>query len=155
VAAGGVEAAELAGRIGDGLIGTAPEEAIVDAFADAGGAGKPRYAQATVCWADREKDAWRTALEWWPNAALRGPLSQELPLPSHFEDATAMVTEEDVAQVVVCGPDIEGHLELIEKYEKAGFTHVYVHQVGPDQDGFLDFYSSEILPRYAKATVGA
>ena len=155
VAAGGVEAAELAGRIGDGLIGTAPEEAIVDAFADAGGAGKPRYAQATVCWAEREKDARRTALEWWPNAALRGPLSQELPLPSHFEDATAMVTEKDVAQVVVCGPDIEGHLELIEKYEKAGFTHVYVHQVGPDQDGFLDFYSSEILPRYAKATVGA
>ena len=79
VAAGGVEAAELAGRIGDGLIGTAPEEAIVDAFADAGGAGKPRYAQATVCWAEREKDARRTALEWWPNAALRGPLSQELP----------------------------------------------------------------------------
>jgi len=43
----------------------------------------------------------------------------------------------------------------VKFYEKAGFTHVYIHQVGPDQDGFLDFYSSEILPRYAKATVGA
>ena len=154
VAAGGVEAAELAGRIGDGLIGTAPEEAIVDAFADAGGAGKPRYAQATVCWAESEKEARRRALEWWPNAALRGPLSQELPLPSHFEEATAMVTEDDVARVVVCGPDVDSHLELIGTYEKAGFTHVYVHQVGPDQQGFLDFYSSEILPRYSKAPTG-
>jgi G6PDH family F420-dependent oxidoreductase len=151
VAAGGVEAAELAGRVGDGLIGTAPDEAIIAAFEGAGGTGKPRYAQATVCWAESEKEARRTAHAWWPNAALRGPLGQELPLPSHFEEATAMVTEDDVAQVVVCGPEVDRHLELIDTYEKAGFTHVYVHQVGPDQDGFLDFYSSEILPRYSKA----
>ena len=155
VAAGGVEAAELAGRIGDGLIGTAPDEAIVDAFADAGGAGKPRYAQATVCWAETEKDARRTALEWWPNAALRGPLGQELPLPSHFEEAAAMVNEDDIAKVIACGPDADSHLELLEKYERAGYTHVYVHQVGPDQDGFFDFYASDILPRYSHAPVGA
>ena len=146
-----MEAAELAGRIGDGLIGTAPEEAIVDAFETPAGRASRATARLTVCWAESEKEARRTAHEWWPNAALRGPLSQELPLPSHFEEAAAMVTEDDVAQVVVCGPDVDGHLELIEEYEKAGFTHVYVHQVGPDQDGFLDFYASEILPRYAKA----
>ncbi len=153
VAAGGVEAAELAGRIGDGLIGTAPDEATLDAFDGAGGTGKPRYAQATVCWAESEGEARRTALEWWPNAALEGPLGQELPLPSHFEEAVAMVTEDDVARVIACGPDADSHLELVDKYEKAGYTHVYVHQVGPDQDGFLDFYASEILPRYSSATV--
>ena len=156
LAAGGPEAAELAGRIGDGLIATAPDETIVEAFDDAGGAGKPRYAQLTVCWAKRERDARRTALEWWPNAALQGPLGQELPLPSHFEEAAGMVTEDDVAKVVVCGPDVDRHVELVEKYAASGYTHVYVHQVGPDQDGFLEFYASEILPRYAgAATVGA
>jgi len=148
-----VEAAELAGRIGDGLIGTAPDEATLDAFDGAGGTGKPRYAQATVCWAESEGEARRTALEWWPNAALEGPLGQELPLPSHFEEAVAMVTEDDVARVIACGPDADSHLELVDKYEKAGYIHVYVHQVGPDQDGFLDFYASEILPRYSSATV--
>jgi G6PDH family F420-dependent oxidoreductase len=155
VAAGGTEAAELAGRIGDGLIATSPDESLVDAFDDAGGAGKPRYAQATVCWAEREADARRTALEWWPNAALRGPLGQELPLPSHFEEAAAMVSEDDIAEAVVCGPEVDRHVELLETYGKAGFTHVYVHQVGPDQEGFLDFYASEILPRYARTGVGA
>ena len=155
VAAGGIEAAELAGRIGDGLIGTAPDAETVDAFEAEGGAGKPRYAQVTVCWAESEKDARRTALEWWPNAALKGPLGQELPLPSHFEEATGMVTEDDVAKVVVCGPDVDSHVELVEKYAAAGYTHVYVHQVGPDQDGFIEFYASELLPRYAGATVGA
>ena len=105
VAAGGTEAAELAGRIGDGLISTAPDGELMAAFDDAGGADKPRYAQITVCWAESDAAARRTAHEVWPNAALRGSLGQELPLPSHFEAAAAMVTEDDVAKAVVCGPN--------------------------------------------------
>jgi coenzyme F420-dependent glucose-6-phosphate dehydrogenase len=145
VAAGGPEAAELAGRIGDGLVSTAPDAELVERFEQAGGSG-PKYAQLTVCWARREEEARKTAFEWWPNAALKGPLSQELPLPSHFEQAAEMVTEEDVAELVVCGPDRDAHLEGIAKYAEAGFDHVYVHQVGPHQEGFLDFYASEVLP---------
>ena len=44
----------------------------------AGGAG-PRYGQLTVCWAASEEEALRSGLAWWPNAALNGELSQELP----------------------------------------------------------------------------
>jgi coenzyme F420-dependent glucose-6-phosphate dehydrogenase len=145
VAAGGTEAAELAGQVGDALVSTAPERPLVDAYAKAGGRG-PRYGQLTVCWAATEREARRTALEWWPNAGLQGPLSQELPLPSHFEEAVAMVTEDDVAESVVCGPDLDAHLEGIEAFATAGFDHVYVHQVGPDQAGFLEFYAREVLP---------
>ena len=151
VAAAGSEAAELAGRIGDGLISTSPQASIVEEFDAAGGSGKPRYGQMTVCWAEREEDARRTALEWWPNAALEGPLGQELPLPSHFEEAAAMVTEDTIAEAIVCGPDPEAHASRIDEYLEAGFTHVYVHQVGEDQEGFLRFYASEILPRYQRA----
>ena len=155
VAAGGTAAAELAGRIGDGLISTSPEKELVEAFDEAGGESKPRYAQVTVCWAEREDEARRTALEWWPNAALEGPLGQELALPSYFEAASAMVPEDDVAKAIVCGPDPEAHAKRIDEYVHAGFTHVYVHQVGPDQDGFLRFYASEILPRYEHASLAA
>jgi G6PDH family F420-dependent oxidoreductase len=144
VAAGGPEAAELAARVGDGLVATSPDGELVDTFADAGGGG-PRYGQLTVCWAETEGEARRTALEWWPNAGLRGPLSQELALPSHFEAAAAMVSEEDIVKSVVCGPDSAAHLEAIEQFADAGFDHVYVHLVGPHQDGFLDFYEREIL----------
>jgi coenzyme F420-dependent glucose-6-phosphate dehydrogenase len=35
-----------------------------------------------------------------------------------------MVTEEEVAQEIVCGPDSDAHLEAIEKFEKAGYDHV-------------------------------
>jgi G6PDH family F420-dependent oxidoreductase len=155
IAAGGPEAAELAGRMGDGLIGTAPDRETLDAFDAAGGAGKPRYAQVTVCWAESEDEARRTALEWWPNGALKGPLGQELPLPSHFEQASAMVTEETIAEAVVCGPDPEAHAKAIDEYVDAGYTHVYLHQVGPDQEGFFRFCESEILPRYQRVAARA
>jgi len=147
VAASGPGAAEAAGRFGDGLCSTAPKAEITKAFKAAGGNG-PRYGQMTVCWAASEAEAKRTALKIWPNAALGGELSQELPTPAHFEQATSKSTEEQVAEQVVCGPDPQRHIELIKKYVDAGFDHVYVHQVGPDQDGFINFYQREILPQF-------
>jgi hypothetical protein len=74
-------------------------------------------------------------------------LSQELPLPRHFEQAIQTIGEEDVADVIVCGPDAELHLEAIRKYVAAGVDNVYVHQVGPDQAGFFRFYQHEVMPR--------
>ncbi len=155
VAAGGAKSAELAGRIGDGFVGTAPERELLEAFDDGGGAGKPRFGQLTVCWAESEAEARRAAHEIWPNAALEGPLAQELPLPSHFEAAAAMVTADDVAKSVVCGPDVEKHADAIDAFVDAGYDHVYVHQVGPDQEGFFRFAEQELLPRYARAPAAA
>jgi coenzyme F420-dependent glucose-6-phosphate dehydrogenase len=145
VAAAEPDAVELAARIGDGLVSTAPESELVRGYLEAGGTG-PRYGQVTVCWAESEEDALRTALDLWPNAGLKGPLSQELAVPEHFEEAAAMVSEDDIAETIVCGPDPDKHLAGIRKFVEAGFDHVYVHQVGPDQEGFLDFYAREILP---------
>lgn len=151
VAAGGPEAGELAGKIGDGLVVTSPDEETLDAFEEAGGRDKPRYGQLTVCWAESDDEARRTAHEWWPNAALASPLGQELPLPSHFESAARMVDENAVAEAVVCGPDPDRHMEAIREFERAGVDRVFVHQVGPEQDGFFRFYEREILPRFARA----
>jgi coenzyme F420-dependent glucose-6-phosphate dehydrogenase len=144
VAAGGPEAAKLAGEAGDALISTSPDQELVEAYREAGGGG-PRYGQLTVCWAENEQDAVRTALEWWPTAALKGELSYELPLPRHFEQAAENVDEEAIAEVIVCGPDVDRYLEQITKFEDAGFDHVYIHQVGPDQQGFFSFAERELL----------
>jgi len=151
VAAAGQNAAELAGRIGDALVAVSPDEELVQTFEDAGGAGKPKYGQVTVCWAEDEEEAARTAYEIWPNATTPGDLSQELALPRHFRQASENVTVEDIAESVVCGPDPEKHRERIQEFVDAGFDHVYVHQIGPDQDGFMRFYEREILASAAAA----
>lgn len=85
-----------------------------------GGQGATTYEMLTVCWGPTEAEARKTALEWWPNAALRGPLGQELSFPSQFEQAAAMVDEDAVADAVVCGPDPQAHLEGIRTWAEAG-----------------------------------
>jgi coenzyme F420-dependent glucose-6-phosphate dehydrogenase len=47
-------------------------------------------------------------------------------------------------QDVVCGPDPELWKARIEEFAGAGFTHVYLHQVGPDQEGFFRFFEREL-----------
>ncbi len=155
VAAVGTESAELAGRWGDGLISTAPKKELIQTFQSSGGTGKTHIGQLTVCWAADEKQARHTAFEWWRNAALQGQLSQELALPKDFEAASALATEDMVAKEIVCGPDPQQHLQKIQKFFGAGFSQVYVHQVGPDQEGFFRFYQREILPQVQQERVPA
>ena len=145
VAADKPNAAKLAAIAGDGFIGTAPDEELISEFEAAGGAGKSRIGQLTVCWANDEETAIQTALEWWPNAAAPGELGQELALPRHFEQVAKLVSEEDIAAKVLCSPDPAAHQAAIQEFADAGYDHVYVHQVGPDQEGFLDFCGREIL----------
>jgi coenzyme F420-dependent glucose-6-phosphate dehydrogenase len=149
VAGSGRRAAELAGRVGDGFVGLAPDRSLLEAFDAAGGAGKPRYTEVHVCWDSDEGRARKTALEWWPNVATPGELVAELPLPRHFEQDAQRTSEDDVAASIACGPDPQAHVEAITPYLEAGYDHVSIHQVGPDQDGFFDFYATEVLPRLA------
>jgi coenzyme F420-dependent glucose-6-phosphate dehydrogenase len=151
VAAAGPQAVELAGKIGDGLFGLVPDPEVIARFEQAGGKGKPKYGQLHVCWAASEDEAKATALEWWPNAAVSGNLNWELPLPSHFEDASDWADEDAIAGSVVCGPDPERHVEGILEFVQTGYDRVYFHQVGPDQEGFIRFAEAELLPRLEDA----
>jgi G6PDH family F420-dependent oxidoreductase len=146
VAAGGEQAAQLAARSGDGLMSTSPESDVIKAWEQAGGSG-PKYGQVTVCWNEDEAAAKKLAYEIWPNAAITGQLSQDLPTPTHFEQAAEMVSEDDVAQKVVCGPDPGPYVEMIDTYRDAGYDHLYLHQVGPDQQGFLRFWRDTLSNR--------
>lgn len=148
VAASGELAAATAAEFGDGLITTAPDAQLVEDYKAAAGQEKPVYGELTVCWAESEAEARRIAHEWWPNAAIPGQLSQELAVPTFFEQAAKMVTEDDVAQKVICGPDPQRHIEGIQQYLDAGIEYVCVHQIGPDQEGFFDFYAREVMPEF-------
>jgi coenzyme F420-dependent glucose-6-phosphate dehydrogenase len=155
VAASGKRAAELAGRVGDGLISTSAESEVVETFRSAGEGNRPVYGQMTVCWAENKDDAVKTALEIWPTAGIPGELSQELPTPAHFQQASQNVTPEQIEQSIVCGPDAGPIRDKIKEYEEAGFTHVYLHQVGSDQEGFLRFAEKELLPSLTPAGAGS
>jgi G6PDH family F420-dependent oxidoreductase len=150
MAAGGPRSTRLAGELADGLISTSADAKLIEAYREAGGSG-PRYGQVAVCWAESEDEAVETAHRYWPIAALPGAFKNELPLPSHFEEAIATVRPEDVAKLIICGPSVDRNLAAIDEFVRAGFDHVYIHQIGPDQDGFFRFYEEQVLPRLAPA----
>jgi G6PDH family F420-dependent oxidoreductase len=147
IAASGTRSAHMAGRIGDGLITVGVQARLVDRFMAAGGAGKPRYTELNVCWAPEAAEAQRLARTQWPIAGLQGPLLSDLRLPSHFMQAASAIKEEDIAQAVICGPDPARHIAAITQAIEAAYTHVWVHQIGPDQAGFFEFYAYDVLPK--------
>jgi 2-methylisocitrate lyase-like PEP mutase family enzyme len=69
-----------------------------------------------------------------------------LPTPAHFEQASTLVTEEMVGEALVCGDDVDAHVERFRTYREAGYDEVYINQIGPDQEGFFAFYSDRVLP---------
>jgi G6PDH family F420-dependent oxidoreductase len=143
----GRRSAALAGRIGDGYMNLKPDRELLGAFQSAGGDGKPAYGKLNVCWADSEEEARRIAHKTWPTSGLPGELNQELPTPEHYEHVSQLVTEDLAAQRAICSTDPERFVQGIRGFAGAGYSHVLIHQYGPRQAEFIDFFSGEVRPR--------
>ena len=61
--------------------------------------------------------------------------------------ASRAVTPDALAEMIVLGPDPDRHLQAIDQFARAGYDHVYVHQVGPDVEGMIRFYEQSVMPR--------
>ena len=142
----GPKATELAARIADGYVNTGPEAELVKTYKENGGKG-PIQAMAKVCWHPEAAEARKLMHRLWPNSGLTGELAQELKTPTHFEQACELVDEEKAVGGKPHGPDPEPYVEYLREFEAAGFTEVYVQQIGKDQEGFLRFWFDEVAPR--------
>jgi G6PDH family F420-dependent oxidoreductase len=147
ISAFGAKSTTLAARIGDGFCTTAPVADAVASFREQAGPDKLVAGGMKVCWGEDETSARATAHRLWPNEQLPGELSQVLPTPAHFEQAASLISEEMVAAAVPCGPDLDRHIEAINRYEQAGFDELYIQQIGPEQEQFFEVYAREVLPR--------
>jgi G6PDH family F420-dependent oxidoreductase len=144
----GPTAVALAARVGDGFITMDPDEEAVARFRRGGGGQQPARGGLKVCYDIERPAAVHTVAERWPNMFLPGELSQLLPTPAHIEQATHLVTEQQVEDSgMVCGDDPEEHVRALAAYADAGFDAVHVNQVGTDMRGFFDFYRTKVLPQ--------
>ncbi|MEV3905199.1 TIGR03557 family F420-dependent LLM class oxidoreductase [Mycobacterium sp. NPDC050551] len=143
----GPQAAELAGRIGDGFATTMADAELIKTFRDSGGGDKPVQAGTKVSWDRDAEKGLDAAHRLWPNESLPGQLAQTLPRPGDFADAGALVPREKVAESVTCGPDPDKHAAQMREYLDAGVDEVYVQQIGPDLDGFFESWQRDVLPQ--------
>lgn len=143
----GPQAAELAGRIGDGYVLVTPEADLVQTFRSSGGGDKPVQAGTKVCWDVDADAALDTAHRLWANQGLPGQSAQILPRPKDFNALQALVPKQDIADSVTCGSDPDKHAAQVREYIDAGVDEVYVHQIGPDMDGFFTGWQRDVLPQ--------
>jgi coenzyme F420-dependent glucose-6-phosphate dehydrogenase len=151
MAADGPIAATTAANNGDGLIVSGGKKEILDIFNEAGGKGKPSYAEVSLSWAETDEKAIDLVYKWWPLAAIKGSkgkLSWEIPTPTHFEGLVENVKREDIPESVPCSSDPQVHIDKIKKTIDAGFDRICIQQIGDNQHECIEFYKNEVLPEF-------
>jgi len=143
----GPKSVDVAARIADGYVTTGADAELVERFRSSGGDGLVQSG-TKVSWGEDEAACVKRVHRLWPNEALPGELAQVLPTPAHFEQACELVTEEMIAESVVCGPDMERHVAHLQELADAGIDEAYVQQVGGDHEGFFAAYREHVLPRF-------
>jgi G6PDH family F420-dependent oxidoreductase len=146
VAASGSESIALAARAGDGMVATEPRRELTQAFDEAAGADKPKYGQLAVSVDDDEARARRVAHDLFRFGMPGWKVQSELPNPVNFEAATAHMREDDVAEAVPCGTNVDRHVEAIDRWAQAGFDRIAVVPLG-DTERFFEFWERELRPR--------
>jgi G6PDH family F420-dependent oxidoreductase len=146
IAASGKDACDLAGRMADLMIGTDPKPELARMFGEAGGAGKPVVGQPAVCWGPDEAACRRLAHEQFAWSVGEWKVKSELPNTFNFESFSKVVSEEEVAETVPCGPNLDQIVQSVRQFVDAGYTEVAFVQIGPEQAAFCDLFARELGP---------
>ncbi|HEX7187123.1 MAG TPA: TIGR03557 family F420-dependent LLM class oxidoreductase [Actinomycetes bacterium] len=146
VSAFGPKSFDLALRLGDGFITTAPDAEHVQEWKSKTD-DKPTQVGYKVCAAPTADEGVDIAHRLWRNSGLPGELAQVLPSPKHFEQASELVTRDMTSESTTCGVDVDAHVQAFRPYADAGFDEVYISNMGPHHRMFFDLYRDEVLPR--------
>ncbi|MDI3340845.1 MAG: TIGR03557 family F420-dependent LLM class oxidoreductase [Sphaerobacter sp.] len=155
VATSGPIMSERTGRLCDGIItvGAADEKIkmLLERFEKgAREAGKdpatlPRMIQLHVSWAESDEAAVEQAVREWPNGGMNFP-KQDIRDPEHFAAMAKLVRPEHFTGRVFMSADLDAHRAHIQHYIDLGFTEVYVHNVGRNQEAFIRAFGEHVIP---------
>ena len=131
----------------DHLVAVEPQADLVEKWDRATDGKGRKIGQLPICWdTDRERAVTRAHDQFrWFGGGWK--VNAELPGPSGFAGATQFVRPGDVANAIPCGPDVQGIVEAVGEFVRAGFTDVALVQIGDErQEEFLEFAESDLLP---------
>jgi G6PDH family F420-dependent oxidoreductase len=152
IAVSGKESCELAGEYADAMIAVEPQPELGEMFDAAGGAGKPRIGQLPISYGTDRDAAVKRAHSLFRWFGLGWKVNADLPGTAGFDAASQFVREEDVAEGIPCGDDVDAVLEAAQEYADAGFTHLGLVQIGGDQQApFFDWARSTLMPAWREA----
>jgi probable non-F420 flavinoid oxidoreductase len=119
---------------------------VVDAFRRGGGEGKPMYLQVHLAWAPREEEARAAAFEQWRQNTLPNSVMTDLAHPEQIAAAAGHVAPADLDGAVRISADVAQHAAWLGEDLAMGFEALYLHEVGPEQERFVETFGREVLP---------
>ena len=129
--------------------------AILSAFRRSGGAGKPIAVQMHISWAANDDQARRNAVANWRYNIVPSSLAENISDPAGFERITRDTSADDLAGHVVMASDAGTVVAALDRATELGIDEVYLHNVGDDQEGFVEAYRDRILPRWNRSRSAA
>jgi coenzyme F420-dependent glucose-6-phosphate dehydrogenase len=155
IATSGPVNSERTGRIAEGIItvGASDEKikTLLGRFEKgARDAGKDpatlaRIIQLHVSYAESREAAGEQAVREWPNGGMAFPKA-DIRNPEDFEAMARLVRPEHFEGRVFISADLGEHAAHIQHFIDLGFDEVYVHNVGRNQDAFIEAYARDVLP---------
>ncbi|HLZ09301.1 MAG TPA: LLM class flavin-dependent oxidoreductase, partial [Chloroflexota bacterium] len=155
VATSGPIMSERTGRLCDGIITVgAADEKVKGLMArfekGAREAGKdpatmPRIIQLHVSYATTQEAAVEQAVREWPTGGMNFP-KQDIRNPEDFEAMAKLVRPENFVGRVFMSPDLDAHRDHLAHAISLGFTEIYVHNVGRNQEEFIKAYGEKVIP---------
>jgi probable non-F420 flavinoid oxidoreductase len=144
------ETARWLGSWADGLItvNKPPEklQALLNAFREGGGEGKPLVLQVHLSWAEEEETALHAAHDQWRTNIIGSDGLADFRTVEEFERAAADITPEQMREHVLISSNTEQHISWLSEYIAMGFDEIYLHAVGRNQETFLTHWGSHVLP---------
>ncbi len=121
---------------------------MIDAYRDAGGRGR-LCVQIHLSWNEDEQQALEIAHDQWRSNIFPSTLSWNLETPAQFDTASENVAPEDMRQHLLVASDPAVHIKRISELIELGFDEIYLHHVGQQQRGFIDYFGEHVLPAVA------
>jgi len=156
IASSGPINSERTGRIADGYITVGASDEKIHALLarfekGAREAGKdpakmPRIIQLHLSWAESREAAVEQAVREWPNGGMAFPKA-DIRNPEDFAAMAQIVRPENFEGRVFMSADLDAHTAHLQHYIDLGFDQVYVHNVGRNQQAFIEAFGRSVLPR--------
>lgn len=119
---------------------------VVDAFRGNGGAGKPMALQVQLSYAPSDDEALGAAFDQWRTNVLPSRVLAELRMPEDLDAAATLLEPGDLTEAVRISSDLGRHAAWLSERIELGFDELYLHQVHPDQAGFIRDFGEHVLP---------
>jgi len=113
----------------------------------AGGEGKPVYLQVQLGYgADEERLADEVFHQWRTNI-FPGKVKGDLWKVEHFDALAEFVTIEDIKKKILVSSNIQQHIDSLKEYAQLGFEKIILHNVGRNQEEFIEVFGEKVLPK--------